>query len=107
MSAESMKKHARPDTDLTPEERAELESLAALSDDEVERRAADDPDALPASPDWLAEGELVEPKVPVHIRLDREVVDYFKAGGKGYQSRINAVLRHYVRAQERETGPRS
>ena len=39
-------------------------------------------------------------KVPVSIRLDADVLDYFKHGGTGgYQSRINAVLRSYVRAQ--------
>jgi uncharacterized protein (DUF4415 family) len=32
--------------------------------------------------------------------LDAEVVDYFKAGGSGYQSRINAVLLGYVRSQQ-------
>ncbi len=35
---------------------------------------------------------LPEKKVPVTIRLDREVLAWFKAQGKGYQSRINALL---------------
>jgi uncharacterized protein (DUF4415 family) len=39
--------------------------------------------------------------VPVSIRLDAEVLDYFKAAGRGYQSRINAVLLGYVRSQQR------
>jgi uncharacterized protein (DUF4415 family) len=36
----------------------------------------------------------------VSIRLDDEVLEYFRAGGRGYQTRINAVLRTYVRAQK-------
>jgi len=33
------------------------------------------------------------PKLSVTLRLDREVVAYFKSGGKGWQTRINEVLR--------------
>ena len=47
---------------------------------------------------------LPEKKVPVCIRLDREVVDWFKARGKRYQSRINAVLKAFIERQKKETG---
>ncbi|WP_426027164.1 BrnA antitoxin family protein [Brevundimonas sp. TWP2-3-4b2] len=33
------------------------------------------------------------PKVPVSIRLDKDVVDHFKATGDGWQTRINSILR--------------
>ena len=33
------------------------------------------------------------------MRVKRSVLDYFKAPGKGYQTRINRVLESYVRAQ--------
>jgi len=46
---------------------------------------------------------LPERKVPVCIRLDREVVDWFKARGKKYQSRINAVLKAFIERQKKET----
>jgi uncharacterized protein (DUF4415 family) len=36
------------------------------------------------------------PKNAVSIRLDSDVLDFFKATGKGYQTRINAVLRHFM-----------
>lgn len=56
----------------------------------------------------LKAAELVlpheEPKIPVSIRLDSEVLDFFKEGGRGYQSRINAVLLGYVRSQQRTRG---
>lgn len=52
--------------------------------------------------DW-SQAVLVipEPKTPVSIRLDPEVLAFFKAQGKGYQTRINAVLRAYVKAQQK------
>jgi len=45
---------------------------------------------------------MPEAKVPVSIRVDRAVLDWFKAQGPRYQSRINAVLKAYVAA--RRTG---
>lgn len=52
--------------------------------------------------DW-SKARLVipEPKTPVSIRLDPEVLAFFKAQGRGYQTRINAVLRAYMEAQRR------
>lgn len=91
--------------DLTEAEREQLAALAAMSDEEVERRAHDDPDALPTAAEFWADAELVSLKIPVSIRLDAEIVAYFKAGGPGYQSRINAVLANYVRAKQREQKP--
>jgi uncharacterized protein (DUF4415 family) len=41
-------------------------------------------------------------KVHLSMRLDDEIVDYFKRDGRGYQSRINAVLRAYVQAQRKK-----
>lgn len=40
--------------------------------------------------------ELPRPKADLHMRVDRDVLDWFKRHGKGYQTRINAVLRSYV-----------
>lgn len=38
-------------------------------------------------------------KIPTNIRLSKEVSDYFKSTGKGWQTRINAVLQDYVAKQ--------
>lgn len=35
-------------------------------------------------------------KTATTLRLDNEVLDYFKAGGKGWQTRLNAALREYI-----------
>jgi uncharacterized protein (DUF4415 family) len=38
----------------------------------------------------------------ISIRVDEDVLDFFKAGGAGYQSRMNAVLRHFVSEQKKK-----
>ena len=45
---------------------------------------------------------LPEVKDAVSIRLDADVLAFFRAGGKGYQTRINAVLRAYKDAAEKQ-----
>jgi uncharacterized protein (DUF4415 family) len=42
---------------------------------------------------------LPEPKDRLTIRVDRDVVQWLKKNGPGYQTRINAVLRSYMEAQ--------
>ena len=53
--------------------------------------------------DW-SKARLVipQPKTPVSIRLDQDVLAFFKAQGRGYQTRINAVLRAWMEAQTRK-----
>ncbi|MGJ0454775.1 MAG: BrnA antitoxin family protein [Methylocystis sp.] len=62
--------------------------------------------AVAADPDWAefetidwSQAEVVMPprKQPISIRLDKDLIDYFKAQGPGCQRRINAVLRSYVK----------
>lgn len=79
----------------------------ALTDEDIERAIAEDPDAAPILDDaWFRNAELVlpEPKAPISIRLDREVLTWFKDQGPGYQSRINAVLKAYMTAQRKKAG---
>lgn len=49
-----------------------------------------------------AEVRLPEPKKGVYIRLDDDVLKWFKAKGKGYQTRINSVLRSYYEAHHKD-----
>lgn len=39
---------------------------------------------------------LDNPKQAITIRLDADVIEYFKAGGKGWQTRLNLALREYI-----------
>lgn len=47
------------------------------------------------------DAEIVEPKAKtaISLRVDADVLDYFKSQGKGHLTRMNAVLRSYVEAQ--------
>jgi uncharacterized protein (DUF4415 family) len=61
------------------------------------------PDALEAESlgaDFWKSARVVMPrgKTSVHLRLDSDVVEWFKANGKGHLTRMNAVLRAYVDA---------
>jgi uncharacterized protein (DUF4415 family) len=42
----------------------------------------------------------VPPKTSISLRVDRDVLEWFKAQGDGYQTRINAVLRAFRDASE-------
>ena len=50
--------------------------------------------------DWTR-AELVtpEPKKMISLRVDPDVLDFFKSQGPGYQTRMNAVLRAWMEAQ--------
>lgn len=41
------------------------------------------------------------PKVPVTVRLDPQIVEFFRGGGPGWQTRMNAALSEYVGKQRR------
>lgn len=43
----------------------------------------------------------VAPKAQLTIRVDREVLDWFRQQGSGYQSRINALMRAYMEAHKK------
>ena len=49
---------------------------------------------------------LPEPKAVVTLRLDQDVLEWFKKQGKGYQTRINALLRAYMEANSAGIGHR-
>jgi len=46
--------------------------------------------------DLIGRPKAENPKQPVSIRLDRDVIDSFKAGGDGWQSRVNDALRKHL-----------
>lgn len=73
--------------------------------DAVEEKDIDFSDIPELDEEFWSRAELVEPDrtEQVTIRVKRSVLDYFKAPGKGYQTRMNRVLESYVRAR-RQTG---
>ena len=85
-------------------DRTDWKRVLSLTDEDIERAVAGDPDAAPImDEDWWREARVVlpTPKVPVSVRLDRDVLEWFKDQGPRYQSRMNAVLRAFMLAHRR------
>ncbi len=78
------------------QDKTDWEKIANLTDEEIDAQIAANPDAAPAI-DWDEVNFIkVSPKKAISIRLDKDVIDFFKGQGKGYQSRINDVLRSFM-----------
>jgi uncharacterized protein (DUF4415 family) len=77
--------------------RSDWAKAAAMTDEQLEASIAADPDEAGMVMDWdSVTVELPKSKADLHMRVDRDVLDFFRKTGKGYQTRINAVLRSYV-----------
>ena len=77
-------------------------ALDAMTDEQITAAAEADPDARPMTDDEWARAISAKPaKVQVGMRLDADVLDWFKQRGTGYQTRINSVLRRYIEAQRK------
>ena len=85
---------------LTAAQRKRLAAVAALPDSKI-----DYSDILrqTGKVTWTRPGALVpvENKQQVTLRLDTDVLGFFKDTGKRYQSRINAALREYMNAHRK------
>jgi uncharacterized protein (DUF4415 family) len=100
-------------TRVTPAQARKMKDLTdwarfdAMTEEEIERNAAEDPDNPPWTEEEWARARVVWPqgKAPVTLRLDRDIIAWFKARGRGYQTRINAVLRAFVEAQKPRDWP--
>ncbi|MBP2295712.1 BrnA antitoxin family protein [Azospirillum rugosum] len=86
--------------------RTDWSKADAQTDKDIQAAVASDPDAAPiADEEWFEKARVVEPpsKAAISIRIDQDVLDYFKANSARYQTKINAVLRAYM---EHEQGKR-
>ena len=80
---------------ITPEIAANLAEIEAMADEDV------DLSDIPEITDWsnAVRGKFYRPvKQQVTLRLDADLLHWFKAhgGARGYQTRINAALRHFI-----------
>jgi len=88
------------------EDRTDWARVDAMTDEDIDRATRNDADwAGFEDIDW-SKAQVVFPtaKTSISIRVDQDVVDFFKSTGKGYQTRMNAVLRHYVHEQKKRPG---
>lgn len=79
----------------------DIERLRNMTDDEI-----DFSDIPRTTPEMWAKGvvrkgfKVIPKKRQLTLRLDEEIVEFFKNDGDGYQTRINALLRSYVEAHK-------
>ncbi len=75
------------------------EELAALPDDQI-----DYSDIPELSDEFWENARIVMPSVgskkQISIKVDRDVLAFFRKGGPGYQTRMNAVLKSFVLAHQ-------
>jgi uncharacterized protein (DUF4415 family) len=77
----------------TPEEVAAINAAAKSDPDTIYFDTDEEYDSFFAQAEAYKTYMARSPKVAISIRLDQVVLDYFKAGGSGWQGRINAALR--------------
>jgi len=84
------------------QDKTDFDRLRNMSDDDIDCN-----DIPELTAEFWKDAKLVMPeeKKQLTIRLDNDVLEWFKSQGKGYQTRINTVLRSYYEAHER-SGPR-
>ena len=80
---------------LTEEEIRRIESLPCTYDED--NPPLNDEQLSRSRPAILSHPEWFRPKkTDVHLKIDVDVLEAFKAQGKGYQTRMNEVLRNYI-----------
>ena len=92
--------------DKVSPDRTDWAALRNLPDSEIERIALEDEDN-PASTDAHGANAVIggtSAKTVVNAKFDADVVAWFKGQGRGYQSRMNAVLRMYMDAHAKKAG---
>ena len=83
---------------MTRRSKTDWQRLKAMTEEEIEQSARNDPDAPPTDEEFWAEAKIIVPpkKVLISIRLDADVLAWFKDREIPYQTLINGVLRNYM-----------
>ena len=81
------------------EPKTDWRRLRSMTDEQVHAAIIDDPDAKPTDDAFWKDARVVipRPKATVTMRLDADLLEWFRSE-RGYQTRINAILRAYVNA---------
>jgi len=82
------------------ESRSDWEASQRMSQADVERLADEEDGPLPEGWENTVMVGVPPRKTAVHIRLDADVLGWFRAPGRGYQTRINAALRAFMQARQ-------
>jgi uncharacterized protein (DUF4415 family) len=89
-------------TPLTKADRAKLKALAARPDSEID--TSNIPEMTDEQWQHARRGHFYRPrKLQITARVDADVLDWLKSQGRGYQSRINAILRREMLVSAKAT----
>lgn len=95
MNVKSTMKPRRSDPLRPGRGRVDTERLRTASEAQIAATSPPELENLP--PDFWDDAAVVPaPKRAISLRVDQDVLDWFRAGGRRYQTRMNAVLRAYV-----------
>ena len=88
--------------------RHSLKEIKVLREQGKDGTSPDAPEAESLAANFWSSARVVMPtgKTSVHLRLDSDVVDWFRGAGKGHLTRMNAVLKAYVQAQKQSAQQR-
>jgi uncharacterized protein (DUF4415 family) len=94
----------RSKTAKTSASRTDWARINSMTDAEIERMAAADKEnPTTKQADWATATVGLPPlKTPVNAKFDVDVVEWFKSQGRGYQTRMNGVLRRYMEAHSKD-----
>lgn len=104
MSKENIKTYSVEELQKLGPGKTNWDKIDKLTDEDIEKAMRDDPDwADLVDMDW-SDAVVVVPrrKQAISIRLDADILDYFRSQGRGYQTHINAVLRSYIDQKKKE-----
>lgn len=78
---------------------SDWDRAARMTDEEIEAADRDDPEMDGIDEDWMGNATLEQiKKRAIYAKFDDDVIEYFQSFGRGYQARMNAVLRAYMEA---------
>jgi uncharacterized protein (DUF4415 family) len=88
------------------EDRTDWRKANAMTGKKLEASIRADVDDLRGEPDWAqAVMGVPAPKDHINIRVDHDVLEWFKASGRGYQTLMNNVLRAFVKSRQPSASP--
>jgi uncharacterized protein (DUF4415 family) len=84
------------------EDRTNWRKAKAMTGRKLDASIRADADDIQEEPDWtLAIAGIPAPKDHINIRVDHDVLEWFRSSGKGYQTLMNSVLRAFVESRLR------
>lgn len=102
-----MSKHSTSKTRRSRESQTDYKRIDAVGDKDI-----DYSDIPPVTAEQFAKGILRKDLKPapgkkqITLRIDEDVLDWFRRRGRGYQTQINDLLREYMKAHNTSRPPR-